>query len=326
MSNRWSRRSALRAGGAALLSTNLGLGASAALAKAEMRKSQAPGFYRFMLGAFEVTVLSDGAYPLPTDLLAINQPKEEVLKYLQSNFLDVDQRLSHVNIPLINTGEELILVDVGGGTGWLDGAGRLTENLQASGYAPEDVDKVIVTHGHPDHIWGLIDDFDEPAFPNASYIFSEKEWEFWATKKAVETLPEAFQSFAAGASRRLPIIEDQTTQVKPEKEIASGVFALDTPGHTPGHMSLQVKSGSESLIVTADAITHPYVSFEHPDWWPGTDTDPAMGEKSRRKVLELAATDQSLVLSYHISFPGLGRVARAGNAYRWVPELWRWKV
>lgn len=328
MNTELSRRHVLQLGAGAfvLAASTSGPSIDPAMASAKMQQGQVPGYYRFKLGEFEVTVLSDGAYTLPTDMVGINQPREKVQAFLKANMLDPDQRLSHVNIPLINTGKELVLVDVGGGANFLTGAGQLVENMKAAGYKPEQVDKVIITHGHPDHIWGLIDDFDEPTFPNAKYIFAKNEWAFWSTKAAQEKLPEDLQAFAAGALRRLPVIEDKTSQVKPEQEISPGIFALDTPGHTPGHISLLVKSGSETLMVAADAITHPYISFEHPGWWPRTDTDPKSGEKSRRKLLDMAVADKMLMLSYHISFPGLGRVAKAGSAYRWLPETWQWKL
>lgn len=319
--NGFSRRAMLAglAGAAAVVP-----GAKRARAAADMQDGQMAGFYRFMLGDFEITVLSDGAYTLPTDLLAHERPREEVKAYLESHFLDPGSRLSHVNIPLINTGEELILVDMGGGAGFLEGAGRLIENMEAAGYAPDDVDKVVLTHAHPDHLWGLLDDFDDAWFPEAEFIIADAEWDFWATDAALKRLPEMFQSFAAGASRRLPMMEDTLTRVSGDHEIAPGIATLQTPGHTPGHMSLRIESGGESLIVTADAVTHPYMSFEHPDWHPATDLDAATGEASRRKILEMAATDRSMILSYHISFPGLGNVAREGAAYRFVPALWRW--
>ena len=319
-----SRRVLLKTG-AALAGAGF-LAPQLSFAAAKKQGTQVPGFYRFMLGDFEITVLSDGSYTLPTDLMAQNRPRDEVKAYLKSHYLDTEQRTSHVNIPLINTGKELILVDVGGGVNFLSGAGKLVENMQAAGYKPEDVDKVIITHGHPDHIWGLIDDFDEPVYPNAKYYISDTEWDFWATSKAKDKLPESFQSFAAGATRRLPMIEDKVTQIKAGASLGTGITTIDTPGHTPGHMSLHVQSGSKSLIVTSDSITHPYVSFEHPDWHPGTDLDAKLAETSRRKILEMAATDKSLILAYHISFPGLGNVAKAGKAYRWIPATWQWQL
>ncbi len=323
-----SRRGILKTWGtaAALMGAGSFIHSGSLQAAAKKQTKQVPGFYRFTLGDFEITILSDGSYSLPTDLIARNQPREIVKAYLKSNYLNTEQRTSHVNIPLINTGKELILVDVGGGPNFLSGAGQLVTNMQASGYKPEDVDKIIFTHGHPDHLWGLIDDFDETVYPNAEYFMSVKEWDFWATNKAKTKLPESFQSMAAGASRRLPVIEEKTKQIKSGTEISPGIMTIDTAGHTPGHTSLLIKSGSESLIVSSDTLTHPFISFEHPDWWPRTDLDTEQAEKSRRKILEMAITDRSLVLSYHISFPGLGNVARQGKSYRWVPATWQWQI
>jgi glyoxylase-like metal-dependent hydrolase (beta-lactamase superfamily II) len=311
-------------GGAAALA--LGAAQAPARAAATMKGTQVPGYYRFMLGDFEITVLSDGAYDLPTDLIGQNQSRETVQAFLEANFLDPDLRTSHVNIPLINTGEELILVDVGGGSNFLAGAGRLVENMEAAGYSPDDVDKVFITHAHPDHLWGLLDDFDEPVFAEAEFFISAPEWDFWSGDAAAEALPEMFQSFAAGASRRLPVIEDAITRTANGDEIAPGITVIDTPGHTPGHASLRIASGGETLIVTADAMTHQYVSFEHPGWWSGTDLDQQMAERSRRMILDLVAEERSMILAYHLSFPGLGHVARAGDAYRFVPALWRWQL
>ncbi len=322
-----SRRGVLVAGGAAtILSLSGAMGMDVSRAAAQMQNAQVPGFYRFRLGDFEVTILSDGSFTLPTDLLGQNRPRDEVKAYLEANFLDPGRLTSHVNIPLINTGEELILVDVGGGGNFLTGAGQLVTNMQASGYNPEDIDKVILTHGHPDHIWGLIDDFDELAFPNAKYFLSRKEWDFWGTGEAKSKLPDMFQAFAAGASRRLPLIDENCTRVKPGEEFVPGFAAIDTAGHTPGHLSLLVQSGTERLLISADAITHPAISFEHPGWWPRTDLVPELAEKSRRKILDMAATDRTLMLSYHLSFPGLGHVARAGQTYRWHPAMWQWQL
>lgn len=314
------------AGAAGLLLADAAGFVTPAGAAADMKGTQVPGWYRMRLGKFEVTILSDGSYDLPTNLMASNRPREEVTALLEANFLPTQTRTSHVNIPLINTGSELILVDVGGGPNWMPTAGRLTDNLRAAGYEPEDVDKVVLTHGHPDHIWGLIDEFEEaPRFPNATYYIAESEWSFWTTDEAETKLAEAFKGFAVGARKHLPPLAEKTTRLKPGAEIAPGIVTIATPGHTPGHMSLVVNSGGETLIVSADCVTHPYISFEHPGWWPRTDLDQQTAEASRRKLLDMAATDKAMMLVYHISFPGLGHVARAGDAYRWVPAMWKWR-
>lgn len=291
-----------------------------------MKGVQVPGFYRFKVGAFEITVLSDGSYTLPTRLLGTNVPREKVTAFLEANLLSPDETVSHVNIPLINTGKELVIVDVGGGMNWMPTAGKLTDNLRASGYEPEDVDKVIITHGHPDHIWGIIDAFEEaPRFPNAEYIIAANEWDFWTTEKAMDTLPEMFLGFAVGAKKNLSPVAEKTRRIKPGEEIIPGIVSIPTPGHTPGHMSLVIESNGKSLLVSADSVTHPFISFAHPGWRPRTDIDPEMAEKSRREILEMAAAEKHMTLVYHVSFPGLGHVARDGSAYRWVPAIWRWE-
>jgi len=324
----FSRRDMLKAGGAAsVLAAGGVLLPGAARGAAEMKGTQVPGFYRFKLGAFEVTVLSDGSYRLPTNLLGTNVSREEVQAFLKANFLDPNERISHVNIPLINTGKELVLVDAGGGMNWMPNAGKLVDNMRAAGYEPEDVDRLVITHGHPDHIWGLIDDFEEaPRFLNAEYVIAAPEWDFWTTDQAMQSLPEAFQGFAIGAKKQLSPIAEKTKRIKPGEEASPGITTLDTPGHTRGHMSVVVESEGEMLLVTADTMTHPFISFEHPGWWPRTDLDNEQAEKSRRKVLDMAATDRLLTLVYHVSFPGIGHVGRKDNAYRWVPATWQWEL
>ncbi|MEC9367978.1 MAG: MBL fold metallo-hydrolase, partial [Pseudomonadota bacterium] len=187
--------------------------------------------------------------------------------------------------------------------------------------------KVILTHGHPDHLWGLIDEFEEaPRFPKAQYVMAGTEWDFWSGDQAMSKLPEMFQGFAIGAKKHLLPVAEKVTRVKPGAEVAPGITLLGTPGHTPGHVSVMVSSAGKSLLVTADTMTHPYISFEHPEWRPGTDLDGETAEQSRRQMLDMGATDKPLALVYHVSFPGLGHVARAGNAYRWVPATWKWDL
>jgi glyoxylase-like metal-dependent hydrolase (beta-lactamase superfamily II) len=296
-------------------------------AAAPMKGTQIPGWYRLKLGSFEVTILSDGAYEIPTTLMATNRPREELTAFLASNFLPTERGLQHVNIPLINTGSEVVLVDVGGGPNWTPTTGRLTDNLRAAGYEPEDIDKVVLSHGHPDHIWGLIDEFEEaPRVPNARYYIAEAEWDFWTSDEASERLADAFKGFAIGAKKHLPPLADKTTRLKPGAEIVPGIITVSTRGHTPGHMSLVVSSGGQSMIVSADCVRHPFISFEHPDWWQMTDLEQEKAEASRRKLLDMAAADKALMLVCHISFPGLGHVARAGDVYRWVPAIGKWQL
>ncbi|MEM1198200.1 MAG: MBL fold metallo-hydrolase [Pseudomonadota bacterium] len=319
------RRRFLQTAGASLALT--GLAPRAALAFAEQKKAQAPGYFRFMLGTFEITMLSDGLNQTPFRFSASNVPEEELKAYLGTLRQPTDARVSHLNVCLINTGEKLILVDCGSGDNFRETTGKLTESLEAAGYAPDDVDHVIITHGHPDHIWGIIDDFaEEPRFANADYTMSVGEWDYWTQKDLESQMPEGFRFFATGAHRNLLPIGERTTRIKPGAEVVPGVQTVPSPGHTTDHMSVLATSRGESLLIVGDAITHPFISLEHPDWEPQMDMDKAEAVKTRKRLIDMAATDKLLVAAYHIPFPGVGHIVPNGAMHRWVPLTWQWEL
>ncbi len=322
---RTGRRRFLQAAGASVALT--GFAPRAVLAFAEQKKAQAPGYFRFMLGSFEITMLSDGLNQTPFRFSASNVPEDELKAYLDALRQPTDARVSHLNVCLINTGEKLILVDSGSGDNFRETTGKLTESLAAAGYAPEDVDHIIITHGHPDHIWGIIDDFaEEPRFANADYTMSVGEWDYWTQKDLESQMPEGFRFFATGAHRNLLPIAERTTRIKPGAEIVPGVQTLPSPGHTKDHMSVLATSRGESLLIVGDAITHPFISLEHPDWEPQMDMDKAEAVKTRKRLTEMAATDKLLVAAYHIPFPGVGHIVPNGTVHRWVPITWQWEL
>jgi glyoxylase-like metal-dependent hydrolase (beta-lactamase superfamily II) len=161
-------------------------------------------------------------------------------------------------------------------------------------------------------------------FPNARYVISDKEWDFWCDPEHHGSLPEFFRALVPNTQAAFKLIADRTTRIKAGTEILSGIATLESHGHTPGHMCVQLASGGEQALVVGDAITQMLISFAHPDWRPGYDLDRDQAAVARRRLLDQAATDRTLVLGYHFPFPGVGNVARDGNAYRWVPEHWRW--
>ena len=323
----FSRRDMLKAGGAAAaMAAATPLVSRPAVAKADKQTSQVPGFYRFDVGDFELTVVSDGNITLPTALEATNVPEAELKAYLEANYLDPDMVYSQMNVCLINTGDELILVDVGGGNYFQDSAGKLVQNLEAAGYAPDQIDKVILTHGHPDHCWGVIDDFEEtPRFPNAVYYMNGKELDFWTSKDAASKLPETFKLFASGAYRNLNPIKEKTTRTESEFEVAPGVRTIDSFGHTLAHQSVMVEQGGEKLLVTGDAIHHWPIAFAHPDWTPAVDMEPQQAVETRKRLMNMAADEKLTVLGYHMPYPGIGHIARSGTVFRWVPAQWQWE-
>lgn len=325
-----SRRTLLGATGAAAvyagLSSNL-FGAAPAIAQGKDEFKQAPGFFRYKLGDVEITIVSDGNLLIPAEALAANKPDAEVKAYLKSNFFRTDKLIAHTNLCLLKVGDKLIMVDSGSGVNFQKSAGRVVQNLAYAGYKPEDIDAIIVTHGHPDHIWGILDDATgKPRFPNAEYYVNAVEWDYWMDEELASKLPKQFAPMALGARRNLLPVSAKTKRVRAGDEILPGISLLDTPGHTVGHVSVLVVSGNEKLLITGDALVHPFVSLERPDWHFAYDSDKELASQTRKKLVDMLAKDKILTVAYHFPFPGMGHIAANGQNYRWVPVTWSWQL
>lgn len=270
------------------------------------------------IGDAVLTGVSDGNLVLPLSFSYPDAPQDELVALLKANGLPTDSLMPDCNVPILKSGDRLIMFDVGSGPNFMPSAGRLLENMEEAGFDPADVTDVVFTHAHPDHLWGLIDDFDEIVFPNASFHMGRAEWEFWRDPGTVDAMPEARKTFAVGAQNRLSYLEDMINLFEPGAEVLPGIEAVDTAGHTPGHMSFMLHGGSEPVLVAGDAILHFAVSFEHPSWPSGSDQDPEMGIATRKKLLDRLATDKAALTAYHLPTPGEGRVERDGTAYRFV--------
>jgi len=305
-------RRAILAGSAAVAATLAGgvpFAARAAFGK---------GIHKFALGDLQITILSDGVLNVATRLLNRNKEPAAIEAALDGELSAPGQVQYGVNIVLVRSGADLVLIDAGAGGTWEPTAGKLADRLTAAGVDPDSITKVVITHGHPDHLWGLVDEFDDsPRFGKAQHIMPAPELDYWR-KVSVETLPQRMQGVAAGAKRVIGTIDERLAAVATDAEIASGIAYVPTPGHTPGHCSVRISSGSSGLIVTADTLFHPHVSFAHPDWQPVADMDGAAAVASRRRLLDMAAADGLQLAAYHIPFPGLGRVERHASAYRWL--------
>lgn len=306
----------------------LGLGAPLGLRATDARAAdfeQAPAYFRFQHGEMTVTIVSDGHLEIPSAGVAANVDEAEVKAFLRAHFLSEDTNYAHTNHVLIETGDRMVLVDVGSGERFMPTAGKLVANLDAAGIAPEDVTDVALTHAHPDHVWGLLDEFEDgPRFPEAAHTIGAAEFDWWMADGRVDMLPDDLKPFAVGARKSFEPMADQIAMATDGQEIAPGIRMIATPGHTPGHMSLLVESAGETLLVTGDAINHGYAAFAHPDWEPGFDYEKAEAVATRKQLLDMCATDRLTLAGYHLPFPGVGHVARDGGAYRFVPALWNW--
>ncbi|WP_412508278.1 MBL fold metallo-hydrolase [Roseovarius sp. SYSU LYC5161] len=272
------------------------------------------------LGARTVTTLSDGNLTLPADFLFGGLPEAELSEILARHGIPQDQVEPPCNVTLMRHGDRIVLFDAGSGPAFMQSAGRLPGALEAAGLAPGDVTDVIFTHGHPDHLWGVLDDFDEPLFYNATYHFGRTEWDYWRDPDTVDTIGEARAAFAVGAQRRMDAIEAACEFFDAGDEVLPGVMAHASFGHTPGHMSYEIRDGSESLMVVGDAIVNGHVAFERPEWPSGSDQDQDMGIKTRQRLLDQLATDRMRMIGFHLPGGGIGRVERADGAYRFVTE------
>lgn len=288
--------------------------------------AQNAGWFRFTLGEAEVTIVSDGHLTTPASLLGVNADPEAVKAFLSGHFLDTEVNYAHTNHVIVRAAGRTVLTDVGSGEKFQPTAGKLLQNLAAAGMRAQDITDVALTHAHPDHVWGALDDFDEPRIPDAIHHIGRTEHDWWMQDGLFDRVPEGMQAFVAGARNALrPMGEmDRLAFVAHGAEIAPGVTMIDTPGHTAGHMSLAVQSAGAKMLVIGDALNNGYVSAERPDWIFGFDLDGAQAVATRRRLLEMAATERMTVVGYHFPFPGVGHLVRDGAAYRFIPALWRW--
>lgn len=283
----------------------------------------APGaFARSMmqLGASEVIGLSDGNLVLPGSFFFEGLPEDELGRILAEHGVSRDQLEPPCTLTLLRQPERTVLFDAGAGSGFMPSAGELLDSLDAQGMTADDITHVVFTHGHPDHLWGVLDDFGDPLFPGAELMMGQAEWDYWTDPDTVDTIGEARASFAVGAARRLALIEDQVSFFTGGDEILPGIMAHSTPGHTPGHMSFEIRDGTTALMVGGDAIGNAHVAFERPGWAHGADQDTDLGAKTRMRLLDQLASDDIALLGFHLPQGGLGRVERAGDAYRFIAE------
>jgi len=273
--------------------------------------------YRFMAGEFSCLAVSDGSYSYPPAALFANAPADTVRAELDRMGVTTPLVVTPYTFLLVETGRQRVLVDLGAGP-LSSTTGRLAANLAEAGYRPEDIDSIVITHAHPDHIGGALDAGGRLRFGGARYFIWRREWEYWFSEEASAVAWEHID-FASLARKNLAPMESRLTLVDGEGEILPGVVMREAAGHTPGHVVITFTSGGETLLYAADTVIFP-LHLEHPDWVPVFDMDPEKAEASKRKIFDLAAAANWLVVAQHFPpFPSLGHIEKRGSGWVWRP-------
>ena len=269
-------------------------------------------------GGTKITTVSDGSITLPASLTFDTMPKNELELIINEFSLSQDQLVRECNVTLVETENRKILFDVGAGIYFLDGMGAILDSLDEQGLAPEDITDVIFTHAHPDHIWGVLDDFDDLLFPEAMYHIGRVEWDYWWNPETVNEVDESRVQTAVGAKTRFEALKDQIEFFDDGDEPIPGVLALMTPGHTPGHMSFEIANGSQSALIVGDALNNHHVAFKRPNWLSGLDQDPEMAALTRQNLLNRSSSEDMLLIGFHLPKGGIGRVVQSGKESSFV--------
>ncbi|HLT02651.1 MAG TPA: MBL fold metallo-hydrolase [Geminicoccaceae bacterium] len=277
-----------------------------------------PRVQRLRLGRFEITNILDGVSQRdgPHPMFGADQPAEAVHRQLAANRLPAT-RFEHSYTPtVVSTGDQLVLFDTGNGAARRSaGVGDLRALLPEAGYRPEDIDVVVITHCHPDHIGGLLEG-EQRAFPRARYVFGRREFDFW---RGGENIPDG-----RGPTRELFMqvalpFADEATFLEPDEEVVPGIRSVEAFGHSPGHMAYHVESEGERLLLWADLTNHYVVSLQRPEWKVKVDDDPDQAIATRKRLLEMVAVERLWAVGYHMPFPAIGWVDKTRDGYRWVP-------
>ncbi|WP_413717343.1 MBL fold metallo-hydrolase [Silicimonas sp. MF1-12-2] len=272
---------------------------------------------RMAVGSGTLTTVSDGYLVLPADFTLGALPEADRSMAREIAGITGDTVETPCNLTLYQDGERTILFDAGSGANFMPSAGTILDSLEAAGVAPEDVTDVVFTHAHPDHIWGVLDDFDEPLFSEATHHIGQDEVDYWLNPATVDEIGEARASFAVGARNRLEAISDGLNTFSDGDTVVPGVVARATYGHTPGHMAFMV---SDTALIVGDAIGNGHLALQKPGWASGADQDVEAGIVTRQALLAELADTGLLMVGFHLPAGGLGRIEAAGDGYRFLEE------
>lgn len=318
-----TRRRFMIVGAAALAMPALLRGASAP-ALAAPSAPAAPSSFGFKLGDFQITTLVDASVMIdgPWPIVGQDRPAPEVEALMVDNLLPPKRFRPGFTPVLVDTGSQRLLFDTGNGeSGFVPppAGGRLVAALAAAGYSPDDIDVVVITHAHPDHVGGLMTG-GRPTFPKARYVIGAVEYDFWKKGEMLSAPRESneYKSAVLFGAQVEPL-RDRMSFLRPDGEVAPGIRAVDAPGHTPGHLAFHIESDGRRLLIWGDCAHHEVASLAQPDWHALFDMDKEKGAATRKRIYDMAATERLAVAGYHTSFPSVGFVERRGQGFRWLP-------
>ncbi len=282
-----------------------------------------PGFLHAQIPVGDMTldVVSDGHLTLPGSFIFDAMPKDELMPILERAGQEYDQLTPPCNLSLLRGDGRVVLFDAGSGSEFMPTAGKMLDALDALGVAPDDITDLVFTHGHPDHLWGVLDDFGDALFTNATHYMGQAEWDYWTDPNTVNTIDSGRQAFAIGAERRLAVVAEQMTFFNDGDEVLPGVGARMTPGHTPGHMAFEVRAGNSAVMIVGDSIGNDHVALARPAWESGSDQDRVLGAKTRVGLINDLVASAMPIVGFHLGHGGIGRIDKAADGFTFVTEL-----
>jgi glyoxylase-like metal-dependent hydrolase (beta-lactamase superfamily II) len=293
------------------------------LAGAPFAHRQGPGAYRYKVGDYQLTALYDGIWYVPIDDKFLrNATADEVDAALAAAFLKPRVLPVSFTALLVNTGAKLVLIDTGTAGQLADTAGVMLDNLKVAGVEPAQIDTILISHFHPDHIDGIKTKDGAKVFPNAEMWVPEPEWTFWMDDANVGRYTGSVHRYFLNARRIFADIAGEVRRFKPGAEVVPGIVSIPAYGHTPGHTAFSIHSANQSLLAMSDTARNPYLFVRHPDWQPAFDMDGPEAAQTRRAMLERAASERMLVEAYHFPFPACGHIVKAGAGYEFEPVMW----
>ena len=294
-----------------------------ARAAAPAAGKQVPGFYRYKIGDYELTAINDGVWmPDVAQGLFRNFSVADAQKALSDQFQRTDKLAVPITALMVNTGSKLVLIDTGSAGLFTPTAASFMDNLVAAGFDPKQVDTVVISHFHGDHINGIRTKDGQLAFPNAEIKVPAAEWAHWMDDGKMSATPEAARGNFNNSRRVFGSIAKDVTRFEPGKEVESGITSIAAPGHTPGHSAFAISSGNQSMMTIVDATNNAYLFVRNPEWQVSFDMDGPLAVDTRKKLLDRAAADKMLVAGYHWPFPSVGHITKEGTGYQLHPVAW----